>query len=55
MQNLDDGFSAVASVVSAIVIDKSIFSVGQIGIGGDGDDSNLGFGSKEFSGWDEWW
>ena len=54
MEDLNDGFLAVASVVGAIGVYKCVFSGRQIGIGGEKDSSNLAFGTEKFSGWDGW-
>ena len=54
MEDLNNGFPAVASVVGAIGVYKCVFSGRQIGIGGENDCSNLAFGTEEFSSWDEW-
>ena len=54
MEDLNDGFPAVAGVVGAIGVYKCVFSGRQIGIGGENDCSDLAFGTEEFSSWDEW-
>ena len=54
IEDLNDGFPAVAGIVRAIQVDKMVFSGRQVGIGGDGNSSNLAFGTEEFSSWDEW-
>jgi len=49
MENLNDRFSAVASVVGAVKIDKRVFPTRQVGVCGKNDGSYFAVGAEEFS------
>jgi len=48
VENLDDGFPAVAGVFGAVGVKKGVTSAWQVGVAGDDDGSYLALGAEEF-------